>query len=440
MLFRTKEPEKRDWAMGLISDGVIPGYSTGSFIGISALKNSDVLTAVSIIASNVARFPLLLLDEQSGKPLDSGDLAYLLNKKPNPMLDGYHWKFIMTVNALLANDGVSRIVRDPVTQEPALIQYFPPSQVYIDDSDVNNIKYEFTPLGANQTIVEPAKNVIHFKFFTYDGIHGRSPLLSLRDEINLQESGIQTLSKFFQSGLKGGILKVKGKLNKQARKKAREDFEYAQQGATGGSPVVTDDTIDYQTLEVDTNILQLINSNNYSTSQIAKAMHIPAYKLGVNSPNQSVKQLNDDFIKSDLPYYFEPISSEIELKMLNDQQRHQFKVQFDTRKETGMSVADAKNAVDGSLLDPNEARFEMGVNKRDDPNMDRMQSNLNNVYLDMKEDYQNPNKPDNTVKTINERRKAQGQEPIEGGDAIYMSSSDIPAIDVNDTGGDSDDS
>lgn len=167
-------------------------------------------------------------------------------------------------------------------------------------------------------------------------------------------------------------------------------------------------------------------------------MHIPAYKLGVNSPNQSVKQLNDDFIKSDLPYYFEPISSEIELKMLNDQQRHQFKVQFDTRKETGMSVADAKNAVDGSLLDPNEARFEMGVNKRDDPNMDRMQSNLNNVYLDMKEAYQNPNKPDNTVKTINERRKAQDQEPIEGGDAIYMSSGDIPAIDVNDTGGDSD--
>ena len=133
------------------------------------------------------------------------------------MLDGYHWKFIMTINALLANDGVSRIVRDPVTQEPALIQYFPPSQVYIDDSDINNIKYEFTPLGASQTIVEPAQNVIHFKFFTYDGIHGRSPLLSLGDEINLQESGIQTLSKFFQSGLKGGILKVQGKLNKQAR-------------------------------------------------------------------------------------------------------------------------------------------------------------------------------------------------------------------------------
>jgi hypothetical protein len=39
---------------------------------------------------------------------------------------------------------------------------------------------------------------------------------------------------------------------------------------------------------------------------------------------------------------------------------------------------------------------------------------------------------DKTVMTINERREAQGQEPIEGGDAIYMPSSDIPSIDTND--------
>ena len=117
-------------------------------------------------------------------------------------------------------------------------------------------------------------------------------------------------------------------------------------------------------------------------------MHIPAYKLGVNSPNQSVKQLNDDFIKSDLPYYFEPISSEIELKMLTDKQRHQYKVQFDTRKETGMSVIDAKNAVDGTLLSPNQALFRMGLPKNSNPDMDRMQSNLNDIFLDKKEEYQ----------------------------------------------------
>lgn len=387
MLFNMEKRDKSaDWAMDLINDGILPGYSTGSYVGVSALKNSDVLTAVSYIASYVARFPIIERDQKDNVVEDK--MLYLVNKEPNSMLDAYHWRFIMAVSAILANDGFSRIVRDPLSGKPALIQYYPTSQVYIDDSDTNNIKYEFTPLNGNKTIVEEASNVIHFKFFTYDGIHGRSPLLSLRDEINLQESGIQTLTKFFKSGLKGGILHAKGKLSKESRKQVRKDFEYAQADANAGSPIITDDTFDYQTLDVDTNILQLINSNNYSTTQIAKALHIPSYKLGINSPNQSVSQLNEDFINSDLPYYFEPIIAEFESKLLTARKRTKVSLNFDTRKETGLSITDAVNAVKGALLTPNRALAESGRATVDDPNMDRMQSDLNSVFLDKKEEYQ----------------------------------------------------
>lgn len=342
MLFHTTE--KRDWAMDYIDQGIIPGYSNlGTYVGIGALKNSDVLTAVSHVASNVARFPIVVLDDDKNEVKNIKEVDYLLNKHPNDMLSAYHWRFIMTVNAILTGDGFTRIIRDPITKKPLDLQYFPTSQTYIDDSDLQNIKYEFTPInvkGQTKTIVCSAHDVIHFMFFTYDGIHGRSPLLSLGDEIGLQEDGIKTLRRFFKSGLKGGLLKAKGKLNKEGRRKIRQDFEYAQRGSDAGSPIVTDDTIDYSPIEVDTNVLQLINSNNYSTSQIAKALHIPAYKLAVNSPNQSIKQLNEDFITSDLPYYFKPISSEIEMTMLTNRQRHNCHVEFDTRKETGMKMDD----------------------------------------------------------------------------------------------------
>ena len=52
MLFHTTE--KRDWAQDYIDQGIIPGYSNlGTYVGVGALKNSDVLTAVSHVASNV---------------------------------------------------------------------------------------------------------------------------------------------------------------------------------------------------------------------------------------------------------------------------------------------------------------------------------------------------------------------------------------------------
>lgn len=389
MLFHT---EKRDWAQDYIDQGILPGFSNmPSYSGIGALRNSDVLTAVSHVASNVARFPIVILDDDKNAVKNIKSVDYLLNKHPNDMLSAYHWRFLMTVNAILTGDGFSRIIRDPHTKIPLEIQYFPPSQTYIDDSDVTNIKYEFTSInqkGGGQTIVVPAEDVIHFMFFTYDGIHGRSPLLSLADEIGLQDDGIKTLRRFFKSGLKGGLLKAKGKLSPEARLKTRKAFEYAQANSNAGSPIVTDDTFDYSPIEIDTNVLQLINSNNYSTAQIAKALHIPAYKLAVNSPNQSIKQLNEDFITSDLPYYFKPIASNLEMTMLTDRQRHNCHIEFDTRKETGMSMDDVQKGVTNNVITPNEGRVRMGLVKSDNPDLDRFQSTLNTVFLDKKEEYQ----------------------------------------------------
>lgn len=389
MLFHT---EKRDWAQDYIDQGILPGFSNmPSYSGIGALRNSDVLTAVSHVASNVARFPIVILDDDKNAVKNIKSVDYLLNKHPNDMLSAYHWRFLMTVNAILTGDGFSRIIRDPHTKAPLEIQYFPPSQTYIDDSDVTNIKYEFTPInqkGGGQTIVVPAEDVIHFMFFTYDGIHGRSPLLSLADEIGLQNDGIKTLRRFFKSGLKGGLLKAKGKLSPEARLKTRKAFEYAQANSNAGSPIVTDDTFDYSPIEIDTNVLQLINSNNYSTAQIAKALHIPAYKLAVNSPNQSIKQLNEDFITSDLPYYFKPIASNLEMTILTDRQRHNCHIEFDTRKETGMSMDDVQKGVTNNVITPNEGRVRMGLVKSDNSDLDRFQSTLNTVFLDKKEEYQ----------------------------------------------------
>ncbi|MDM8223218.1 Phage portal protein [Ligilactobacillus salivarius] len=395
MLFKF---EKRDWASDYLTQGTLPSWNnSGNYIGISALKNSDILTAVSHIASNVARFPIVALDKQNRNKTPE-EMDYLINKSPNGTMNAYHWKFVMTVNAILTGDGFSRIVRDPKDNKPLDIEYYPTSQVSIDDSDVTNVKYHFTPINGKE-IVEPIENVIHFMFFTYDGIHGRSPLLSLKDEIGLQEDGIATLRRFFKSGMKGGLLKAKGKLNKEARRKMREEFEYAQRGATTGSPIVIDSNTEYSPIEVDTNVLQLINSNNYSTSQIAKALHIPAYKLAINSPNQSIKQLNEDFIRSDLPYYFNPIASDIGNKMLNPEDKRLLRVEFDTRKETGLTVTEAVAASNGTMITPNEARYLIGLEYSDEPDLERFQSTLNTVFLDQKEEYQkNMQNKDNRLK------------------------------------------
>lgn len=367
--------------------------SQNSYVGIKALKNSDVLTAVSIIAGDIARFPIIKKDSD-GNIVQDEKLNYLMNVKSTERTTAHMWKFAMAVNAILCGNGYSRILRDPVSKEPLEYEFYPPSAVSIEsDDNFESYHYMFYPPNGNRQIKCEAEDVIHWKFFTTDTIYGRSPLLSLTDEINLQDSGIATLLKFFRDGFSSGILKMQGaQLSPEARKKTRTEFEKSREGSTGGSPIVLDSTMEYTPLEVDTNVLGLINSNNYSTAQIAKCLRVPAHKLAVTNPNQSIKQLNEDYILNDLPYYFNAITSEHQLKMFDDKERHEFALEFDTRSVTGMNPEEALKLYNGGVITGDQALMYMGKSPTGDEDMQRRKSSLNYIWADIAEKYQLENK------------------------------------------------
>lgn len=364
-----------------------------SYVGIKGLKNSDVLTATTIVAGDIARFPIIKKD-LDGNIVQDEKLNYLMNVKSAQRTTAHSWKFAMAVNTILCGNSYSRILRDPVTNEPLEYVFYPPSSVSIEsDNDYETYYYMIYPPHGNRQIRCEPEDVIHWKFFSHDTIYGRSPLLSLDDEINLQDSGIATLLKFFRDGFSSGILKLQGaQLAGEARKKARVEFEKSREGSTGGSPIILDATMDYTPLEVDTNVLGLINSNNYSTAQIAKCLRVPAHKLAVTNPNQSVKQLNDDYILNDLPYYFNAITSEHQMKNFSDEDRHKFSLEFDTRSVTGMNPEEALKLYNGGLITGDQGLMYMGKSPTGDSDMQRRKASLNYVWADIAEQYQLENK------------------------------------------------
>lgn len=367
---------------------VVSGNNSAKYVGISALKNSDVLTATSIIAGDIARFPLIKKNVH-GDIIQDEDINYLLNVKSTGNASARTWKFAMAVNTILTGNAYSRILRDPRTGKALQFQFYKPSETRVEELDSHELIYTFVDSLTGKEITCDSEDVIHWKFFSHDTILGRSPLLSLGDEISLQNSGTSTLLKFFKDGFSSGILKMEGAmLSGEARKKAREEFEKMREGAKGGSPLVFDKTMSYEPLEIDTNVLQLITSNNFSTAQIAKALRIPSYKLGVNSPNQSVAQLTEDYVTNDLPFYFDAITSELGLKIFSPRDRRKCRLEFDTRSVTGRNVDEIVKLVNNTLLTPNQGLIELGKQPSDNPDMDRYQTSLNYVFLDKKEEYQ----------------------------------------------------
>lgn len=383
-------------------ESVLAGSNTPQYVGLSALKNSDILTAVSIIAGDIARFPIIKKDLDDNIVKDE-ELSYLLNVRSTSNATARAWKFAMTVNAILTGNSYSRALRDPTTNKIIQYVFYRPSETLVEeDVNTHRLTYTFTDSATGKVFNCNDNDVVHWKFFTHDTVTGRSPLLSLADEIALQENGVDTLKKFFKSGFSSGILTMKGaQLNKEARKRAREEFDYMREGSTGGSPLVMDSTQEFSPLEIDTNVLQLINSNNYSTAQIAKCLRIPAYKLAVNSPNQSVKQLNEDYITNDLPFYFDAITSEHGLKNFGETERRKYRLVFDTRAVTGRNVEEVIKLYNGGIYTGNDALVDLGKSPDTDPNMKRRKASLNYVWADKVEEYQD---------------KRNGQKQVKGGD------------------------
>ncbi len=216
---------------------VLSGNTEQQYIGISALKNSDILGAVSIVAGDIARFPLLKKD-LTGDIIRDETVNYLLNVKSTKNASARTWKFAMAVNAILTGNAYSRILRDPKSGKALQFQFFKPSETSLEETKEHDLIYTFVDSLKGTSIKCKADDVIHWKFFSHDTILGRSPLLSLGDEMAMQEGGTNTLKKFFKDGFSSGIIKLKGaQLNGEARKRARLDFEKMREDPLVGAPL-----------------------------------------------------------------------------------------------------------------------------------------------------------------------------------------------------------
>lgn len=311
---------------------IIVGLDGLSYTSVSAIKNSDVFTAILTLSSDIAASPIMV--SHNGVEEKNSDLFRLLNEKPNDYYSGYFFKFILVANALMNGQSYAEIIRDKEGTPLELI-HMRNSEVYAEQlQDRNEILYRYYPSGGKERVLKP-ENVLHIKFFSLDGITGMSPLSSLKHEIESQEAGKRLVTDFFRRGvnLSGIVNMKKGHLSPQAKDKIRDEFEKANSGIKNQQRVVVlDENMEFSQLEINTKVLEVVNNYTHSTKQIAKVFGLPAHKLGIEQVNTSLEQANLDYLTNTLSNYFTAIASELNFKMLPYPLNLQLKFQFDTRR------------------------------------------------------------------------------------------------------------
>lgn len=304
---------------------LLPGFqgiSSGAHTGEAVLENSDVFTAIMMIASDLAKMDIHV--KKGGERVQNSNIERLLNKRPNQLYDGYTFKFIVFANALLSKHGYVEIVRD-ANGQPIELHHRKTSEIELKKNDSGSLYYRH-----KQKRQIAYYDVIDYKPYTLDGFSGLSMLKSLEKDIEMQGNSKNFFSGFFKNGTQtGGLLKLKNaNLSKEARDKMRDEFQKANAGAANaGKVLVLDESMDYEKFEIDTEILKLINTSQHSTAQVAKVYGIPLHKFGIETTNMSLKDSMAEYLQSTLSTYMKGITSAFGFKLFSYDTRE---LEFDT--------------------------------------------------------------------------------------------------------------
>ena len=329
---------------------------TTNFTGLKALTNSDIYTGVNIIAGDIAQSPF--------KPVETTtineSLLHILNKEPKENQSHYTMMYAVVSNLILTGNAYVLIHRndDDTVKE---LEFVETQQVnVIRDLATGLYRYEVNmPYGNIMYKCKP-NDILHFKLSTTDGWLGRSPLLSLNDEISLQTNGLKVLNNFFSKGVfSGGILKLlNGTVNNSAKKQIRDDFE-AVNG--NGGVVVIDDSQEFTDSKINTEVLKLIQANKFSTQQIAKVLGIPVSRFGQELVNSSDTGQNDIYIASTIAMYESSICDEINLKLGVELELDLSKLRQDTKEDRLRRIAEGRVKSEfAQALTVNDARGYLG--------------------------------------------------------------------------------
>lgn len=355
--------------------------------GITSLKNSDVFTAIDIISKDIASTSIKFNDPESYLD-DDKKILKLLNKRPNPYLDAWHFKYIIVANMLLNGNSYVEIVRNEYG-EPIELYHMQNSAVSLEQID-DQIKYNYIDEKSGHVRFD-TDDVLHFRMFSLDGFNGYSPLFALSNEVGISMGSKKFLDEFFKNGgTSTSILKYEdGRYSDEELALIRQNFENSQLRNNNGL-VMLDDTMSFDRLKIPTEVLNFLNSYKFSTQQVAKAFGLPVSKLGIETVNTSLKDSGIEYYRSTLYPIFSMMNSEIEEKLFG-QSPYEVTLDYDVARlidsDPQVKLDRVTQLFTKKIITLDEARAQFGYKSVE--NGSEPLADLNTIFLKDLSSYQN---------------------------------------------------
>jgi len=245
--------------------------------------------------------------------------------------------------------------------------------------------YRVTPVGLHQMamlrrepFLIPARDVLHLKQLSSNGLVGMSPIAMNREAIALALAQEQQSARWMGNAAKpGGILTTDQKLTQDVADRCKAQWVAAQSGLiNSGKTAVLEMGLKWQQLTMSSADLEFIASRRFQIEEIARMFRIPISMVAEVASTSKVDpdKLAQHYVNYTLSDFTTLWAAGLAKKF--DLRRSGLRVRFDMSAILEADLASRINmnrlAVLGSLRTPNEGREGIGDDPSDDPEANKL--------------------------------------------------------------------
>lgn len=395
MIFRNKTPSTEVSGFQNPSDWFLNIFNTSrsKVTEESAINTSEVYSSIKVLADDLAKYPIHLLNEKNGvvEKAIKHPCYTLFKDKPNKNMTIFEWKHLVMTQLNLWGNSYHYIKIGKNGQCEEIIPLDPKSTLVMINKSTYEVKYQ-TMLYDKQVVLA-SDEVLHFKNLSIDGLIGRSPIQVLRESIAGNEDGKKMSGNLFKrEGIPLGVLKSeKTVLTPENKRLVAKLWD---ENLQNSNIAILNPDMEYTSVGIPQSDAQFIETMKYNKAEIASIYKVPPYKYGdysgLTHGNAATQSL--DYVKNVMLPFVTNLESELNNKIFTELDKRRgyylkFNLESELRADSKTRAEFYKMMLESGVYTINDVLKKEDMSTIDKHGETRFMS-LNFAPLDYLEEYQ----------------------------------------------------
>ena len=337
-----------------------------------------IFACVSLLSEDVAKLRPLFFrrrDDGGRDPVTNHWLPALF-RRPNDFQSGFEFREMLMVQLCLRSNAFAVIIRNRAGRPIKLIPVNS-DRVAIWEAPEGQLFYRVTPLGLherwellNEPFLIPAEDILHIRGLSLNGLLGAARIVLGKEAIGLSLAYEQQAARWMGGGSKpSGVLSTDKKLTVDAAKRIGTDWREMNGGMQNvGRIAVLEQGLKYQPIAFDAMQMDFIKSRQYQLEEVARLLRIPLYMVGGaqggKGTSGSVEQQATEYLNYTLTGYTSRFREKYDIAF--DIEGEGLELDFDygvlTRADQSTRYTNYSKGIAGGYLTPNQCRVDDGQN------------------------------------------------------------------------------